>query len=201
MNVQCASRTLAALVLLVLVPVGAHAHTAGGGAGAGFLTGFLHPMGGLDHLLAMLAVGMWGAQLGSPAIWLLPVAFPQVMAAGGVAGLLGVPLVGIEVGVAVSVIVLGAMIALDRRPPLWVALGLVSFFAVFHGYAHGVELPGKTGAVAYSAGFVTSTGLIHLTGIGIGLVVKLPHGVKMLRAGGSAIAAAGVFLAGQLLLR
>ena len=201
MTVQCASRTLLALALLLVVPASAFAHTAGGGAGAGFLTGFLHPLGGLDHLLAMLAVGMWGAQLGSPAIWLLPVAFPQVMALGGVAGILGVPLVGIEVGVTVSVIVLGSMIALDRRPPLWAALLLVSFFAVFHGYAHGVELPGKTGAVAYSAGFVTATGLIHLTGIGIGFVVKLPHGVKMLRAGGSAIAAAGAFLAGQLLLR
>jgi urease accessory protein len=148
----------------------------------------------------MLAVGMWGAQLRNPAIWLLPVAFPQVMALGGVAGILAVPLVGIELGIALSVIVLGSMIALDRRPPLWAALAIVSFFAVFHGYAHGAELPGKAGAVAYSAGFVTATGLIHLTGIGIGLVVKLPRGVAMLRAGGSAIAAVGLFLAGQLLL-
>ena len=185
----------------MVLPTGALAHAEGGTAGTGFLTGFLHPLGGPDHVLAMLAVGMWGAQLGYPAIWVLPVAFPQVMALGGVAGILGVPLSGIELGVTVSVIVLGSMIALDRRPPLWAAFLVVSFFAVFHGYAHGAELPGKTGAVAYSAGFVTATGLIHLTGIGIGLVVKLPHGVKMLRAGGSAIAAAGVFLAGQLLLK
>lgn len=201
MTVQRASRTLLAAVMPLLVPAGAFAHTAGGSAGAGFVTGFMHPLGGLDHLLAMLAVGMWGAQLRNPAIWLLPVAFPQVMALGGVAGILGLPLVGIEVGVTVSVIVLGSMIALDRRPPLWVALLLVSCFAVFHGYAHGVELPGKTGAVAYSAGFVTATGLIHLTGIGIGFVVKLPRGVALLRTGGGVIAAAGVFLAGQLLLR
>jgi urease accessory protein len=194
-------RALPALVLLMLLPTSALGHAGGGTAGAGFLTGFLHPLGGLDHVLAMLAVGMWGAQLGNPAIWVLPVAFPLVMALGGVAGILGVPLIGMELGVTVSVIVLGSMIALDRRPPLWVAFLLVSFFAVFHGYAHGAELPGKTGAVAYSAGFVTATGLIHLTGIGIGFVVKLPHGVKLLRAGGSAIAAAGVFLAGQLLLR
>ena len=98
-------------------------------------------------------------------------------------------------------IVLGSMIALDRRPPLWAALLIVTFFAVFYGYAHGAELPGKTGAVAYSAGFVTATGLIHLTGIGIVFVVKLPHGVKMLRAGGGAIAGAGVLLVRQLLLR
>jgi urease accessory protein len=185
----------------VLLPAAALAHSEGGTAGAGFVTGFLHPLGGLDHVLAMLAVGMWGAQLGNPAIWVLPVAFPQVMALGGVAGILGLPLLGIEFGIAVSVIVLGSMIALDRRPPLWAALLIVSFFAVFHGYAHGAELPGKTGAVAYSAGFVTATGLIHLTGIGIGFVVKLPHGVKMLRAGGGAIAAAGVLLTRQLLLR
>jgi urease accessory protein len=196
-----ASRALPALVLLMLLPTSAFGHAEGGTAGAGFLTGFLHPLGGLDHVLAMLAVGMWGAQLGNPAIWVLPVAFPQVMALGGVAGIVGVPLLGIEFGVTVSVIVLGSMIALDRRPPLWAALLIASFFAVFHGVAHGAELPGKTGTVAYSAGFVTATGLIHLTGIGIGFVVKLPHGVKMLRAGGSAIAAAGVFLARQLLLK
>ena len=196
-----ASLAWPALVLLMVLPTGAFAHAEGGTAGAGFLTGFLHPLGGPDHVLAMLAVGMWGAQLGNPAIWVLPVAFPQVMALGGVAGILGVPLLGIELGVTLSVIVLGSMIALDRRPPLWAALLIVSFFAVFHGYAHGAELPGKTGAVAYCAGFVTATGLIHLTGIGIGFVVKLPHGLKMLRAGGSAISAAGVFLAGQLLLK
>jgi urease accessory protein len=158
-----ASRALPVLVLLMALPTVAFAHAEGGAAGAGFLTGFLHPLKGLDHVLAMLAVGMWGAQLGNP--------------------------------------VLGSMIALDRRPPLWAAFLIVSFFAVFHGYAHGAELPGKTGAVAYSAGFVTATGLIHLTGIGIGLVVKLPHGAKLLRAGGCAIAAAGLFLAGQLLVR
>jgi urease accessory protein len=198
---NASTRILPLATLLLIPPANALAHTAGGSAGAGFLTGFLHPLGGLDHMLAMLAVGMWGAQLRNPAIWLLPVAFPQVMALGGVAGILGVPLVGIELGIALSVIVLGSMIALDRRPPLWAALAIVSFFAVFHGYAHGAELPGKTGAVAYSAGFVTATGLIHLTGIGIGLVVRLPRGVAMLRAGGSAIAAAGLFLVGQLLLR
>ncbi len=196
-----ASRALLVLVLLVVLPASALAHAEGAAAGAGFLTGFLHPLRGIDHVLAMLAVGMWGAQLGNPAIWVLPVAFPQVMALGGVAGILGLPLVGIELGVTVSVLVLGSMIALDRRPPLWAAFLIVSFFAVFHGYAHGAELPGKTGAVAYSAGFVTATGLIHLTGIGIGFVVKLPHGAKLLRAGGGAIAAAGLLLAGQLLVR
>jgi urease accessory protein len=197
---QWGSRGLPVLLLILLLPLAAQGHSGGAAAGAGFLAGFEHPLGGLDHVLAMLAVGMWGAQLGRPAIWMLPVAFPQVMALGGVAGILGVPLLGIEFGVTISVIVLGSMIALDRRPPLWAALLVVSFFAVFHGYAHGAELPGKAGAVAYSAGFVTATGLIHLTGIGIGFVIKLPHGIKMLRAGGGAIAAAGVLLTRQLLL-
>jgi urease accessory protein len=191
---------LPALTALALLPSSALAHVEGEAAGAGFLSGFLHPMSGVDHVLAMLAVGMWGAQLGNPAIWVLPVAFPQVMAVGGVAGILGLPLPAIEIGVTCSVIVLGLMIAVDRRPPLWAAALLVGFFAVFHGYAHGAELPGQASAVAYSAGFVVATGLIHLTGIGIGFVVRLPQGARLLRAGGSAIALAGLFLAGRLLL-
>lgn len=188
------------LLPLALLSSPAFAHVGGGAGAAGFLTGFLHPLGGLDHVLAMLAVGMWGAQLGNPAIWALPVAFPMVMALGGVAGILGVPLPGAELGVALSVIVLGSMILLDRRPPLWGAALIVAFFAVFHGYAHGNELPGQAGAVAYSAGFVIATGLIHVTGIGIGFVTLLPRGAGMLRVAGGAIAAAGLLLAGKLLL-
>jgi urease accessory protein len=194
------TRAAATALPLALLSSSAFAHASGTAAGAGFVTGFLHPLGGLDHLLAMLAVGMWGAQLGNPAIWALPVAFPMVMAFGGVAGILGVPLPAVEIGVAISVVVLGAMIGLDRRPPLWGAALIVTFFAVFHGYAHGAELPGQTSAVAYSAGFVTATGLIHITGIGIGFVTKLPHGTLILRVGGSAIAVTGLLLAGRLLL-
>jgi len=184
---------------VLLLPAIARAHVEGGDAGSGFATGFVHPLGGLDHVLAMLAVGMWGAQLGAPALWVLPVAFPLVMSLGGVAGIAGLPLPAVELGITASVIVLGAMIALDRRPPLAVAGLLVAFFAVFHGYAHGVELPGRTGAVAYSAGFVVATGLLHLAGIGIGLVVKLPQGLRLLRAGGTGIAAAGLYLAWRIL--
>jgi len=98
------------------------------------------------------------------------------------------------------VVVLGSMIAFDQRPPLWGAALIVAFFAVFHGYAHGAELPGQAGAVAYSAGFVVATGMIHVTGIGIGFVVRVPHGTAMLRIGGSAIALTGLLLAGRLLL-
>jgi len=185
-------------VLLCLASA-ASAHTGAEPVHGGFVTGFLHPLGGLDHVLAMLAVGMWGAQLGPPAIWVLPVAFPLVMSLGGVAGILGLPLPSVEVGIVLSVIVLGALIALDRRPPLVLAGLVVAFFAVFHGYAHGVELPGQTGAVAYSAGFVVATGGIHLAGIGIGLVTEWEHGLRLLRAGGAAIMLAGLWLGGRLL--
>lgn len=184
---------------LLLLPAVARAHVEGAAAGGGFATGFLHPLAGVDHVLAMLAVGMWGAQLGPPALWALPVAFPLVMALGGVAGILALPLPSVELGITASVIVLGAMIALDRRPPLVVAGLLVAFFAIFHGYAHGLELPSQAGAVAYSAGFVLATGTIHLAGIAIGLVTKLPHGLRVLRLGGSAIALAGAYLAWRVL--
>ncbi len=192
-------RTLLHLALLLAVPIGAHAHTEGAATAGGFVTGLLHPVSGLDHVLAMLAVGMWGAQLGNPALWVLPVAFPMVMALGGIAGIVGLPLPAVELGITLSVIVLGTMIALDRRPPLAIAAVLVAFFAIFHGYAHGTELPNQTGAVAYSAGFVVATGLIHLAGIGIGFVIRIPHGLQVLRGGGAAIAMSGLYLAWQLL--
>lgn len=180
------------------LPEMASAHTGVGGA-SGFLAGFLHPMTGIDHVLAMLAVGMWGAELGGTAIWLLPVAFPLVMSIGGAAGILGLPMLAIEPGIAVSVIVLGGAIAFDYRPNFVIAALLCSVFAVFHGYAHGAELPGQAGAVFYCIGFVLATGLIHLAGIGIGLVTKLPHGLTMLRVGGAGISLAGFVLAARLL--
>jgi len=177
----------------------AGAHTDGVASGSGFVSGFLHPLLGLDHVLAMLAVGLWGAQLGPPALWALPVGFPVVMALGGALGIGGVPMPSVEVGIALSVIVLGAAIAFDRRPPLAIAWGLVAFFAIFHGYAHGVELPEQAGPLAYSAGFVLATGLIHLAGIGIGSIVRFRSGLLVLRAGGGSIAATGLFLAWRLL--
>jgi urease accessory protein len=188
-----------ALVAVAAWPAAALAHAGADSTASGLAAGFRHPISGLDHLLAMLAVGMWGAQLGPPALWALPVAFPLVMALGGVAGIAGIALPGVEFGIALSVIALGAAIAGGRRPPLPVAAGLVAFFAVFHGYAHGVELPARADPAAYSAGFVLATGLIHLTGIGIGFVTELPRGPALLRAGGGAIALAGVLLAWRLL--
>jgi urease accessory protein len=182
------------LLWLLLWPAGASAHILGDQVG-GFISGFEHPISGLDHILAMVSVGLWGAQLGPPAIWLLPVTFPMVMAFGGMLGLMGVPLPGTEIGIALSAIGLGAMVAGEARPPLGVAAALVGFFAIFHGHAHGTELPPDESGVLYSIGFVVATGLLHLTGIGIGLIHRWKAGGVALRLGGAGVAIAGcVFL-------
>jgi len=171
------------------------AHIIDGSAAGGFLGGFAHPLFGLDHVVAMIAVGLWGAFLGPPAIWLLPIAFPMVMAFGGVIAILGVPVPGVEIGIALSAIVLGGMIALAARPPLIGAALIVAAFAIFHGHAHGAELPPGSDAVAFSVGFVMATGLLHLTGIAFGLLTRWPAGRVGVRAAGIGIALVGaVFL-------
>ncbi len=183
--------------MLVLALVLSWAQTASAhvqeGAAVGLLTGFLHPLSGLDHVLAMIAVGLWGAQLGSPGIWLLPVAFPLVMALGAMFGLMGVPLPGIEYGIAASAILLGAAVMFEVRPPLAVAALLVGFFAIFHGHAHGTELPPGQSALLYSMGFVIATGCLHASGIGIGTVHRWSWGQVLLRVAGGVVAMGGVF--------
>ena len=183
-----------ALILLLATAGPALAHTEGGET-AGLLSGLSHPVSGWDHILAMVAVGLWGAQLGAPAIWVLPVAFPVVMALGGFVGLLGISLPGVEVAIALSAFVLGAMVLFEVRPPIPLAAALVAFFAVFHGHAHGAELPEGADGLLYSLGFVIATGLLHALGIGIGLVHRWPAGRLALRGAGAVVAAAGpVFL-------
>lgn len=183
-----------AALALALAASAASAHVQAGQA-SGFLTGLAHPVSGLDHVLAMVAVGLWGAQLGAPALWLLPVAFPLVMALGGFLGLVGVALPGVELGIALSAVALGAAVAAEARPPLWAAAALVAFFAVFHGHAHGTELPEGQSGLAYSLGFVVATGLLHAAGIALGLLHHVPAGRAGLRAIGAAVAVAGaVFL-------
>ena len=163
------------------------------GQAAGFITGLLHPVSGLDHVLAMVAVGLWGAQLGAPAVWLLPVTFPLMMAFGGFLGLVGIPLPGVEIGIATSAILLGAMVALHARPPLALAALLVAFFAVFHGHAHGTELPPGQSGLMYSVGFVVATGLLHAVGIALGLIHRWVAGRIVLRGAGVAVVLAGIF--------
>ena len=180
-------------LLLLCLPAPALAHT-GENVAAGLLSGFLHPLTGTDHLLAMVAVGIWGTQLGRPAIWLLPLTFPLVMSVGGVLGVRGVPLPAVEVGVAGSAAALGLMILLAARPPVAAAAILVGAFAIFHGHAHGTELPGAADPLAYGAGFVLVTGLLHAAGIAIGLLDRWPAGALALRGAGAVIGAVGIYL-------
>ncbi len=185
---------VALMVLLAAVPAGAHS----GALAGGFFGGLAHPVFGPDHVVAMVAVGLWGAFLGRPAIFLLPVAFPLIMAAGGALGILGIPLPGTEIGIATSALVLGLMVAFQVRPPLWIALVIVGAFAIFHGHAHGTELPAGADAVAYSLGFVIATGLLHLAGLGFGLLARWPTGKIAVRAAGALIAGAGAIFLGRL---
>jgi urease accessory protein len=174
-----------------MVPNPSYAHT--GSVTGGYLGGLIHPVLGPDHVLAMVAVGLWGAVLGAPALYMLPIAFPLMMAVGGVLGIAAIAVPGSEVGIALSAVVLGLMVMLAARPPFWVAALVVAAFAIFHGYAHGAEIPPGTDAVAYSAGFVVATGLLHLAGIGLGLLSSWPIGAMAVRGAGAIIAGAGFF--------
>lgn len=164
------------------------------GAAIGFASGFLHPWSGLDHVLAMIAVGLWGAQLGEPAIWALPITFPLVMALGATMALAGLALPGVEIGIPLSAILLGAMVASRSRPKVPVAAALVGFFAIFHGHAHGTELPPGQSGMVYSAGFVIATGVLHGVGIAIGLVHRWRAGQLAIRCVGALIAIVGAVL-------
>jgi urease accessory protein len=189
---QSATRFTIILLTLLLYAQAVQAHVHKGEA-VSFLSGLKHPIFGLDHVVAMIAVGLWGAQLGAPAIWVLPVAFPMVMAFGGTLGLLGLPLPGMEIGIAASAILLGAAVMMELRPPIALAAALVGFFAIFHGYAHGSELPAGQSGLLYSIGFVMATGCLHAVGISIGLVHRWNWGQRSLRVAGAAIALAGIF--------
>jgi urease accessory protein len=178
----------AAATLLFCDPALAHTGT---GLPGGFASGFRHPFSGIDHLLAMVSVGLWGAFLGRPLIYILPVVFPAVMVSGAILGMLGVPMPPVEIGIALSVLALGGCIAFAVRAPVWIAAPIVAIFALFHGYAHGKELPSAADPVGYSAGFVFATGLLHVAGIGIGLLNRWPGGMMLTRTAGAVIAAAG----------
>jgi len=180
---------LLALMFVLVARLEAHVQS---GQAAGFFTGLKHPISGLDHVLAMIAVGLWGAQLGAPAVWMLPVAFPMMMAFGGFIGLVGLPLPGVEIGIALSAVLLGTVVARESRPSLAVAVLLVAFFAIFHGHAHGTELPKGQSGLTYSIGFVIATGCLHGVGIAIGLIHQWPAGKTALRAAGAIVALAGV---------
>lgn len=192
------AKTLALLALALAWAPAAQAHIKQGEA-VGFLSGLAHPVSGFDHIIAMVAVGLWGAQLRAPAIWLLPVTFPMIMAVGGFLALVGIPLPGVEVGIALSGALLGAVVLLELRPPLFVAALLVGIFGLYHGHAHGAELPPGEDGLLYSLGFVIATGGLHAAGIAIGTVHRWRWGRAALRFAGAGISAGGfAFLWGAL---
>jgi urease accessory protein len=193
--------TLAALATLaVLLPTMAMAHT-GVGAAGGFAHGFWHPITGLDHVLAMVLVGVLAWQLGGRALWLVPATFVLVMAAGGALAVAGVALPLVELGIALSVVVLGAAVAFGIRAPVAVAMGIAGLFAIFHGHAHGAEMPADASGLAYGIGFMIATAALHLGGLGLGYLVGAAgerYGVLVRSAGGLAAIAGIAILTGAL---
>ena len=188
------TRACLAVAVLAASSGAAFAHP-GHGDAAGFTHGFLHPLGGLDHVLAMVAVGLFAAHLGGRALWAVPAAFVAAMALGGTLGMAGAALPFVETGIAVSVIVLGVAVALRVSVPTLVAMGLVGFFAVFHGYAHGAEMPADGSGASYAAGFLAATALLHAAGIALGIAVaRLGEiaGRRTVQLAGGAMALAGV---------
>jgi urease accessory protein len=180
----------ALLSMIVHAPASAHSDT---GLAGGLASGFLHPLAGPDHMLAMISVGLWGAFLGRPLIIALPTIFPLMMVVGGALGMFGIAVPPVEVGIAFSLVILGLVILLALRAPVAVACLVVAIFALFHGYAHGTELPSAADPVGYSAGFVLCTGMLHLFGIGLGTLKRYRGGSTALRGAGGIIAACGVY--------
>ncbi|TWA70243.1 urease accessory protein [Azospirillum brasilense] len=168
-------------VLSVALALPAAAHT-GHAGDAMFVQGLLHPLTGIDHLLAMVAVGVWAAQNGGRALWLLPAAFIAMLSGGAALGMAGIALPAVEAGIAASVAVLGLLVLLNKRVPATAAALLVGAFAVLHGHAHGTEMPQTADPLLYGLGFVLSTALLHGTGIALGLARHLPRRLLAPRA-------------------
>lgn len=184
---------VAAALAMLITAAPALAHSESDVAG-GFVAGFTHPLFGLDHLLAMVAVGLWGAYLGRPLIYVLPSVFPIVMTGGAILGMAAFEFPPVELGIAISVLALGLLIAAAKSVSVWLACAIVGVFAIFHGFAHGQELPVTADPVGYSVGFVLSTGSLHLLGIGLGALTRLPHPFASIpRCLGALIAVAGAY--------
>ncbi|MGC2413832.1 MAG: HupE/UreJ family protein [Stellaceae bacterium] len=189
-------RTLTIAMLSMIAATTAEAHT-GIGHTNGFVHGFGHPIGGIDHILVMVAVGLFAARLGGRALWLVPLSFVSMMILGSVLGMIGVGLPFVEIGIALSVVILGIAVALGYRMPTAVAMEMVGLFAVFHGHAHGAEVPQSGSGIAYGVGFVLATVSLHALGIGLGLATgRMSHALTslVLQTAGSAMALAGVVI-------
>jgi len=177
-----------------LSPGGALAHT-GLGDTSGLTHGFMHPVSGIDHILAMIAVGVFAFQLGGRALWLVPATFVLVMAVGGALGMAGIAMPYVETGIALSVIVLGAIIALGIKAPVAIAMGIVGLFAIFHGHAHGAEMPADAAGAEYAIGFMLATAVLHVAGIALGFLVGWigeRYSQTIVRVGGALVSLAGV---------
>lgn len=175
-----------AAAAILLLPTGAFAHT-GIGHSAGFVHGFEHPVGGLDHVLAMVLVGVLAWQLGGRALYTVPASFALLMAAGGVLGVAGVEVPFVETGIALSIVVFGVAVAFSIKAPVAAMAALVGVFAIFHGYAHGAEMPADASGLGYGAGFMLATALLHASGLGLGFA----PGTFAARGGGLAVRTAG----------
>ncbi|WP_250655469.1 HupE/UreJ family protein [Alkalimarinus coralli] len=182
------------LVLLLFLPGIALAHT-GVGQTTGFMHGFGHPIGGADHVLAMVAVGIWAAQMNGRALWVVPCTFVGVMVFGGALGFTGVPVPFVEEGILVSILILGVLIAGAFKLPLIFGSLIVGIFAIFHGHAHGSEMPASISAVSYAVGFALATAMLHLGGIGLGMLMQKTNLQVVSRIAGGAIALSGIYLA------
>jgi urease accessory protein len=192
---QCVLRLFVALAL-VASPGLASAHTGIGETG-GFAHGFAHPFGGIDHLLAMIGVGVFARHLGGRALWLVPASFVTIMMGGGMLGTNGIALPFVESAIALSVIVLGVAIVARVDMPTLAAMAMVGIFAVFHGHAHGVEMPETVSGLSYGAGFVLATSILHLAGVSVGFGLDRAKGVygdRALTLGGGTMALTGVVL-------
>ncbi len=194
-----ASLTTASIALTIGLSPIANAHSGTLGQSIGFFHGLGHPLGGLDHILAMLGVGLWAAQLGGRAFWRLPAVFVVVMAIGGAIGLTGLALPVAEPGILLSSLAIGLLVLTARRLPLALSTSLVAFFALCHGYAHGAEMPANVMALNYALGFMASTACLHLVGMGcvVGLQ-RLAWADRSVRFAGGAIAIGGLGLITQL---
>jgi urease accessory protein len=187
-------RRLILIAAALIASTAAQAHV-GVGDTNGFVHGFAHPLSGIDHILAMVAVGLFAVHLGGRALYLVPLSFVGMMIVGGALGMAGIHLPYVEVGIGLSVVVLGIAVAFGLNAPTAIAMALVGFFAVFHGHSHGTEMPESASGLGYGAGFILATAALHAIGIGVGLAIGVAteaRGKRILQAVGGAMAVAGV---------